>query len=73
MDSATGRIVELQRTKGYGFFQTKVSRERIFFNFADKVEPEDILTEGDVVEAKVAGDGKGRRRALNIRRRRTAL
>ena len=73
MDSATGRIVELQRTKGYGFFQTKVSRERIFFNFADKVEPEDVLTEGDVVEAKVVVDGQGRRRATQVRRRRTAL
>ena len=40
---------------------------------ADKSEPEDVLTEGDVVEAKVVVDGQGRRRATQVRRRRTAL
>ncbi len=68
-----GRVLQLNRSHGYGFFAPAGSKRRIYFHFSDKQDRNDILTEGDVISACIERDEQNRLCGKQIRRMRTRL
>jgi cold shock CspA family protein len=66
-----GRIKTLNRVKGFGFIAAEDSRGTVFFHLTDQVEPEDMLTEGDVVRFVLGLDESNRLRAYQLQRMRS--